>query len=56
MKAFTNIFGTRIEHKPFFHTACSLWRIARFEGNELHSVKETVGYKTYGECLNQCNG
>ena len=55
MKAFTNIFGTRIENKPFFHTACDVWRVARFEDNELDMVNERTGYKTYEECLTACN-
>lgn len=55
MKAFTNIFGTRIEHKPFFQTSCNLWRVARFENNELDMVKESLGYESYDDCLIECN-
>lgn len=55
MKAFTNIFGTQIENKPFFHTACNVWRVARFEDNELYSVNENTEYQTYDECLTECN-
>jgi len=55
MKAFKNIFGTQIENKPFYHTACNVWRVARFENNELDTVNENVGYKSYEECLIECN-
>jgi hypothetical protein len=55
MKAFKNIFGTQIENKPFYHTACKVWRVARFENNELDTVNENVGYKSYEECLIECN-
>ena len=54
MKAFTNVFGTKIEHKPFFQTCLNTWRIARFENGELERVYETKGFKTYEECLKEC--
>lgn len=55
MKTFTNIFGTRIEHKPFYHTACNVWRVARYENNEFYTSYENVGYNSYEECLIECN-
>ena len=54
MKTFTNIFGTKIENKPFFHTACKVWRVARYENNELDFVYESESFKTEKECLKSC--
>ena len=54
MKTFTNVFGTKIENKPFFQTCLNTWRVARFENNELFQVFESKGYKSYDECLKAC--
>lgn len=54
MKGFTNVFGTKIENKPFFQTCLNTWRIARFENGELERVYEIKGFKTYEECLKEC--
>jgi hypothetical protein len=55
MKSFTNIFETKIENKPFFHNACSVWRLARYENNELDIVFENRAFDTYEDCLKECN-
>jgi len=54
MKTFKNIFGTKIEHKPFFQTCLNTWRVARFEDGELETVYEGKAFKTYEECLKEC--
>jgi len=54
MKTFTNIFGKKIENKPFFHTACKVWRVARYENNELDFIYENESFKTEKECLKSC--
>jgi len=54
MKAFTNVFGVEIQHKPFFQTCLNTWRVARFENGQLDRVYETKGFKTYHECLKEC--
>ena len=54
MKAFTNVFGTKIEHKPFYQTVLKTWRVARFENGELEQVYEGVGFKTKEKCLQDC--
>lgn len=55
MKPFVNIFGLKIEHKPFFHTALKVWRVARYENNELDVVYEQRAFKNYEKCLKACN-
>jgi hypothetical protein len=55
MKPFTNIFGTKIENKPFFHSACNVWRVARYEDGEIDISYENLGFKTYEDCLRECN-
>lgn len=50
MKNFTNVFGTVISHKPFFHTAANVWRVARFEDDVLDIVFENKGFKTKEAC------
>ena len=55
MKSFTNIFETKIQNKPFFHNACSVWRKARYENNELDIVFENRAFDTYEDCLKECN-
>ena len=55
MKNFTNLFGIKIEHKPFFQTCLNTWRIARFENGEIQAVYENKGFKTFEECLIECN-
>lgn len=55
MEAFTNVFGTQIEYKPFYHTACKVWRVARFEDNKLDMVNENIGYESYEDCSIECN-
>ena len=54
MKTFKNIFGTKIEHKPFFQTCLNTWRVARFEDGELETVYEGKAFKTHEECLKEC--
>jgi hypothetical protein len=55
MKTFTNIFGVKIEHKPFFQNCLKIWRVARYENGELETVYENKGFETYKECLKECN-
>ena len=50
MRNFTNVFGTVITHKPFFHNAANVWRVARFEDGELDIVFENKGFKTEDAC------
>jgi len=46
MKTFTNIFGKKkLKNKPFFHTACKVWRVARYENNELDFIYENESFK-----------
>ena len=40
MKTYTNIFGTKISHKPFYQTSLNTWRIARYENDKLDMVLE----------------
>lgn len=54
MTTFTNIFGTKIDYKPFFQSCLNTWRVARFENGELESVYENKGFKTEKECLKEC--
>ena len=54
MESFTNVFGIKIEKKPFFQTCLNIWRVARFENGELERVYENKGFKTYEECLKEC--
>jgi hypothetical protein len=55
MKSFTNIFGTKIEHKPFFQSACNVWRVARYEDGKIDISYENVAFETYEDCLQACN-
>ena len=55
MKPFTNWNGIEIEHRPFFHNACSVWRVARYENGEFCTSYENVGFETYADCLKECN-
>jgi hypothetical protein len=50
MKSFTNIFGTKIQHKPFFQSSSKTWRIARYENEKLDIVFESLGFSTELEC------
>jgi len=54
MEAFTNVFGTKIEHRPFFQTCLGVWRVARYENNELFEVYEQREFKTKKQCLRAC--
>lgn len=47
---FTNIFGTKIEHKPFLQTCLNIWRIARYEDDKLYIVYENKGFQSEEEC------
>ena len=55
MKSFKNVFGQVIEYKPFFQNSLNVWRVARFEDNEIDVVFENKGFKNYEECLKECN-
>ena len=55
MKTYTNAFGNLVAFKPFYHTACKVWRVARFENNELESVYESKSFETESECIDECN-
>ena len=39
MKTYTNIFGTKISHKPFYQTSLNTWRIARYENDKLDNCE-----------------
>lgn len=54
MQAFTNIFGTKIENKPFYQTCIKTWRVARYEDGELDMVYENKQFETYESCLEEC--
>lgn len=54
MKSFKNVFGQVIEYKPFFQNSLNVWRVARFEDNEIDVVFENKGFKNYQECLKEC--
>ena len=51
MKDFTNLFGTKIEFKPFYQSSVRLWRVARYENGELDRVNESQGFKSEKECV-----
>jgi hypothetical protein len=55
MTAFTNLFGVKIEYKPFFQSCLSIWRVARYEHGELEQVCEIKGFDSYEECLKSIN-
>jgi hypothetical protein len=55
MKLFKNVFGVKIENKPFFQTCLNTWRIARYENGKLERVYENKKFKTYTDCLRECN-
>jgi len=56
MKNFTNVFGTEISYKPFYQTALNLWRVARFENNNLDLVVESDGqFKSQEDCQEYIN-
>lgn len=56
MRNFTNVFGTEIAYKPFFQDALSVWRVARFENNNLDVVLESEGqFKTEKDCQEYIN-
>jgi hypothetical protein len=55
MRAFTNLFGVKIEHKPFFQSCLKIWRVARYENGELERVYEINGFESYEECLKSIN-
>tara|TARA_R110000744_G_scaffold22181_3_gene57112 strand:+ start:596 stop:766 length:171 start_codon:yes stop_codon:yes gene_type:complete len=55
MKNFTNLFGIKVQLKPFFQSSLNTWRIARFENEELQSVNEKRRFNTFKECLIECN-
>jgi hypothetical protein len=50
MKAFTNIYGTLIEHRPLLQSCLNVWRVARFEDGELDFVYENKAFKSSKEC------
>lgn len=54
MKSFTNLFGTKIEKRPFFQECLNTWRVSRFENGELFTVYENKGFSTKEECLIEC--
>ena len=54
MRTFKNIFGVDISIKPFFHTACDVWRVSRYENNELETVYENEGFERYIDCVIAC--
>lgn len=52
MKTYTNIFGTKISHKPFYQTSLNTWRIARYENDKLDMVLEDdKSFSTKKECM-----
>lgn len=56
MKNLTNLFGTEITYKPFFQNALNVWRVARFENNDLDTVIESAGqFKTKSDCQEYIN-
>ncbi len=50
MTTFINIFGTKIEYKPFFQTCLNIWRIARYENDKLDIVYENKAFQSKKEC------
>ena len=47
---FKNIFGTKIEYKPFLQTSLNVWRIARYEDEKLDIVYENKAFQSKEEC------
>ena len=55
MKSFTNLFGTKVDYKPFLQTSLNVYRVARFENNELDIVFENKSFKSLKKCKIACN-
>tara|TARA_R100001463_G_scaffold42546_8_gene89103 strand:+ start:169 stop:501 length:333 start_codon:yes stop_codon:yes gene_type:complete len=53
MNTYTNIFGTKISHKPFYQASLNTWRIARYENDKLDRVFEDKSFLTKEECMQQ---
>lgn len=54
MKSFTNIFGIKIEYKPFYNNAEGVWYTARYEDNELDMVLELREFDNKFDCAQDC--
>lgn len=54
MRTFKNIFNVEISIRPFYHTACEVWRVARYENNKLFEVYESKGYERRIDCVIAC--
>ena len=55
MKSFTNLFGTKVDYRPFLQTSLNVYRVARFENNELDIVFENKSFKSLEKCKIACN-
>lgn len=55
MKSIINIFGTKIEYKPFYNNAERVWYSARFEDGELDMVFDLREFETKFECELDCH-
>lgn len=51
MQNFTNIFGTKVTHKPFYQSSLDTWRVARYEDGELDIVFENKYFLTEKDCI-----
>ena len=51
MQNFTNIFGTKVTHKPFYQSSLGTWRVARYEDGELDIVFENKYFLTEKDCI-----
>ncbi len=47
---FTNWNNKQISFLPFYHTACKVFRVARYEQGELDVVYENKGYNNLRDC------
>ena len=55
MKTYKNWNDKEIGFAPMYHTAVNLFRITRWENNEITDVYEESGYKTSKECQTACD-
>ena len=50
-----NIFGQKIQYKPFYQTCLKVWRKALFVDGELDIVFESKQFSNRSECQKECD-